>query len=100
VYSTCSFNPIENEAVVQAALTKLDGKVCLVDVSKEVSPHLRYRKGMTFWKVFHRGKGSRDPPVWYSDWQSVPENKRHSGNKDSAKLVESMFSGVYTRDNN
>ncbi len=97
VYSTCSFNPIENEAVVQAALTKLEGKVCLVDISKEVSSHLRYRKGLTAWKVFHRGKGSRDPPVWYSDWRSVPDHKKHSGNKDSAKLVESMFSDVYTR---
>jgi 16S rRNA C967 or C1407 C5-methylase (RsmB/RsmF family) len=100
VYSTCSFNPIENEAVVQAALTQLNGKVCLVDVSKEISPYLRYRKGMVAWKVFHRGKGGRDPPVWYSDWRSVPDHKKHSGNKDSAKLIESMFSDVYTKANN
>ena len=27
VYSTCSFNPLENEAVVQAVLIKMKGKV-------------------------------------------------------------------------
>ena len=49
VYSTCSFNPLENEAVVQAALTKLKGKVKLVDVKKELSPFLKYRPGMLKW---------------------------------------------------
>jgi len=33
VYSTCSFNPIENEAVVAAALTEWQGRIELVDVS-------------------------------------------------------------------
>jgi 16S rRNA C967 or C1407 C5-methylase (RsmB/RsmF family) len=100
VYSTCSFNPIENEAVVNAALTLLQGKVSLVDISKEVSPHFKFRPGMTAWKVFHRGKGSKDPGLWFTDWRSVPENKKHSGNKDSTKLLESMFSETYTRRNN
>lgn len=43
VYSTCSFNPIENEAVVAAALSRHIKQMELVDVSKEVSPHLKYR---------------------------------------------------------
>lgn len=37
----------------------------LVDVSKEVSPFLKYRPGMTEWEVYHKGKGKRNPPVWY-----------------------------------
>ena len=100
VYSTCSFNPLENEAVVLAALTQLQGQVSLVDVSKEVSPFLKYRKGMIAWKVFHRGKGNQHPAVWYSDWRSVPSDKTHSGNKDSSRLLETMFSDIYTRRNN
>ena len=35
VYSTCSFNPIEDEAVVCAALQKYIKQVELVDVSGE-----------------------------------------------------------------
>jgi len=53
VYSTCSFNPIENEAVLAAVLSKVDGTVALVDCSKEL-PGLERRPGMTTWKVFSR----------------------------------------------
>lgn len=31
-YSTCSLNPIENEAVVAALLQKYEGKIKLLDV--------------------------------------------------------------------
>jgi len=40
VYSTCSFNPIEDEAVVAAVLEKVKGQFELVDISKEASPEL------------------------------------------------------------
>jgi len=100
VYSTCSFNPLENEAVVNAALTLLEGKISLVDISKEVSPHFKYRPGMTAWKVFHRGKGHMSPALWYTDWRSVPADKTHAGNKDSTRLLQTMFSEIYTRRNN
>jgi multisite-specific tRNA:(cytosine-C5)-methyltransferase len=57
IYSTCSFNPLENEAVVAAALSRHIKQMELVDVSQEVSPNLKYRQGLTHWKVFHKGKG-------------------------------------------
>ena len=94
VYSTCSFNPIENEAVVQAALTELNGVVDLVDVSKDVSPHLKYRPGMTAWKVFHRGKGKNWPPLWYKTWESVEDWKRDETKSHS--LCKTMFHPIYT----
>ena len=97
VYSTCSFNPIENEAVVQAALTELKGVVDLVDVSKEVSPHLKYRQGMTAWKVFHRGKGKNWPPLWYKTWESVEDWKRDE--TKSHALCKTMFHPIYTHFN-
>ena len=100
VYSTWSLNPIENEAVVQAALVKLSSKVHLVDVSDEVSPFLKYRKGLTAWKVFHKGKGVKNPAMWYTDWRSVPEHQSRDSNKDAVKLLPSMFSDIYTRANN
>ena len=50
VYSTCSFNPVEDEAVVGSMLLKCAGSVRLVDVSAEV-PGLKYLKGVKSWKV-------------------------------------------------
>jgi 16S rRNA C967 or C1407 C5-methylase (RsmB/RsmF family) len=51
VYSTCSLNPIENEAVVAAALLKFKDQVDVVPV--EELPGLDYKKGLTNWKVFN-----------------------------------------------
>ncbi|KAK0551251.1 tRNA (cytosine-5-)-methyltransferase ncl1 [Tilletia horrida] len=71
VYSTCSLNPLENEAVVAAALREHGalnadgGDVHLVDVSSEI-PELTRRPGKRSWKVTPgRGKhlyagGSKD----------------------------------------
>jgi len=67
---------LENEAVVAAALVKLKGKVRLVDMTKDVSPFLKYRKGMTRWEVFHKAKGSYHPEAWYRSYDSVPEERR------------------------
>lgn len=58
VYSTCSLNPIENEAVIAAALRECGadpaegraGSVRVVDVSDQF-PELIRRPGMTTWKV-------------------------------------------------
>lgn len=50
VYSTCSLNPVENEAVVGAALRHFKGDVELVDCS-DLLPALKRRPGMTSWKV-------------------------------------------------
>ncbi len=47
VYSTCSLNPIEDEAVVAAALERcLDMEIVPIDL-----PGLKYCPGMTSWKV-------------------------------------------------
>lgn len=52
VYSTCSFNPVENEAVVAAALDLNKGKFRLVPTPKEtVLPQLKRRDGLSSWKV-------------------------------------------------
>ncbi|KAG0348939.1 hypothetical protein BG005_011244 [Podila minutissima] len=51
VYSTCSFNPMENEAVVAEMLNRANGSLELVDVSHEL-PELKRRSGISDWKVF------------------------------------------------
>lgn len=50
VYSTCSMNPLENEAVVAAAIRQSGGTVKLLDQSGYL-PDLKRRKGLTMWKV-------------------------------------------------
>lgn len=51
VYSTCSLNPMENEAIVAEMLNRSNGSLELVDVSNEL-PELKRRPGLSDWKVF------------------------------------------------
>jgi len=53
VYSTCTFNPIQNEAVVAELLRMSGGNLELVDVSKEL-PNLKRVPGVTDWKVMSK----------------------------------------------
>ncbi|WFD07759.1 multisite-specific tRNA:(cytosine-C(5))-methyltransferase [Malassezia vespertilionis] len=89
VYSTCSLNPIENEAVVGAALRHFKGEVELVDCA-ETAPLLKRRPGMTSWKVAP-GKGAHLYPStdrqedaedakpvlpampWVTSWEALKE---------------------------
>ena len=65
----------------------------IVDVSKEVSPHLKYRPGLTAWEVYHRGKGKRHGPEFYRSYIEVPDWKRKV-------IKETMFTSTYTDFNN
>ncbi|KAJ0389655.1 hypothetical protein ATCC90586_012156 [Pythium insidiosum] len=49
-YSTCTFNPLENEAVVAELLRWSEGALELVDVTNVLSL-LKRRPGMSSWKV-------------------------------------------------
>ena len=53
VYSTCSLNPIEDEAVIASLLNQCNGGAILEDVS-QVLPKLKYCKGLDEWKVMTR----------------------------------------------
>ncbi|CAH0596909.1 unnamed protein product [Chrysodeixis includens] len=66
VYSTCSFNPVENEAVVHRVLQEAGDSVKLVDVA-DMLPGLKYKPGMTYWRP-----ASKDM-VFYEKYEDVPE---------------------------
>ncbi|KAJ8541980.1 hypothetical protein K7X08_016846 [Anisodus acutangulus] len=76
VYSTCSMNPIENEAVVVEILRRCGGSVELVDVSNEL-PHLVRRPGLKKWKVQDKG-------MWLTSFNEVCDSRR-------AAIVPGMF---------
>lgn len=61
VYSTCSLNPIEDEAVVAAALQRCAAEVELVDLVERFAgtcPGLVLRPGLATWKVLVRDQDS------------------------------------------
>ena len=86
VYSTCSMNPVENEAVVASAIERCGGlsKVTIVDCSSAL-PKLKRRPGLKQWKVMDKqGK------IWHS-WSEVEDQKAKIGPEGLGKLVEGMF---------
>ncbi|XP_038990155.1 RNA cytosine-C(5)-methyltransferase NSUN2-like isoform X3 [Phoenix dactylifera] len=68
VYSTCSMNPVEDEAVVAEILRRSGGSVELVDVSSEL-PELIRRPGLKTWKV-------KDKGLWLTSYKDVPIHRR------------------------
>ncbi|KAL9976465.1 hypothetical protein ACROYT_G013772 [Oculina patagonica] len=50
VYSTCTLNPVEDEAVICTLLQKAEGAIELVDVSSHL-PNLKRSPGLKTWKV-------------------------------------------------
>jgi len=78
VYSTCSLNPVENEAVLHRILKDAGAAVSLVEVKEKV-PGLVYSQGMTDWKL--SGKHKKDMAcsedmVFYSSYEEVPPSMR------------------------
>lgn len=93
VYSTCSMNPVENEAVVASAIDRCGGlsKVSVIDCS-DALPGLRRRHGLNTWRVMDKqGK------IWQS-WSEVQEQRMRNGSEGLARLVEDMFPPVDSSD--
>uniref|UniRef100_H2YC23 tRNA (cytosine(34)-C(5))-methyltransferase n=1 Tax=Ciona savignyi TaxID=51511 RepID=H2YC23_CIOSA len=67
VYSTCSLNPIEDEAVVAAAIQHCGGAVEVIDADL---PGLKWSPGVSKWRVMDRDMN------WYETHDEVPENKK------------------------
>ncbi|EDX01237.1 tRNA (cytosine(34)-C(5))-methyltransferase [Drosophila yakuba] len=68
VYSTCSLNPIENEAVLQRIIKDADGALELVDAGHLV-PGLKYKPGMTDWKL-----ATKEVDQIFTNFDEVPES--------------------------
>ncbi|XP_010531362.1 PREDICTED: tRNA (cytosine(34)-C(5))-methyltransferase-like [Tarenaya hassleriana] len=76
IYSTCSMNPVEDEAVVAEILRRCAGSVELLDVLNEL-PELIRRPGLKTWKV-------RDKGAWFTSYKDVPKYRRGG-------ILQSMF---------
>ena len=69
VYSTCSLNPIEDEAVVMALLRRCRGAVRLVDV-RTLYPALKRMPGLFTWQVCDQENHV------YPEFAAIPEEQR------------------------
>ncbi|KAI9710624.1 MAG: hypothetical protein M1812_007389 [Candelaria pacifica] len=87
VYSTCSMNPVENEAVVSTAITRCGGlaNVDLVDCQNDL-PGLERRSGLNAWNVM-----DKQGRTWHS-WVDVARQKKEHGDDGLSRLAENMFS--------
>ncbi|RLN91580.1 hypothetical protein BBJ28_00017097 [Nothophytophthora sp. Chile5] len=87
-YSTCSLNPVENEAVVAELLRRSDGALELVDCS-EMLPGLVTRPGITSWEVAWQARTAkgeaRAPLQWFDRYETVP------GFLQGSRILRSMF---------
>lgn len=77
VYSTCSLNPVENEAVVAEALRQNVGKIRLVDVSTEL-PNLKRSPGLNTWNVANKAGNFIQKP----DAQKGNNGKKKNSDND------------------
>ncbi|BDD57184.1 hypothetical protein MPDQ_002952 [Monascus purpureus] len=86
VYSTCSMNPIENEAVVACAIERCGGtdKVQIVDCSDQLSG-LKRAPGLRSWKVM-----DRQGRLWNS-WEDVEKQREQEGIDGLGRLAAGMF---------
>ncbi|CAH8436983.1 unnamed protein product [Schistosoma turkestanicum] len=84
VYSTCSFNPVENEAVVASMLHACQGAVRLIEpnlmehILSDSSENkysgrqeFKFRPGLSSWRVMDK-KG-----VWFTSYDEVPTGQRN-----------------------
>ncbi|PWA02302.1 hypothetical protein BB558_001571 [Smittium angustum] len=91
VYSTCSLNPIENEAVVASALNHYKGALELVDVSDELKNLIR-RPGLSSWKVFDRdGVESNTVKVEDSEIGDKPSAEKQDEKNETKTLYTSLY---------
>ncbi|KAF0685757.1 Aste57867_22365 [Aphanomyces stellatus] len=85
VYSTCSFNPVEDEAVLAELLRRSDGALEVLDPSAML-PGLKYRPGRVKWSVGWRSKSkssakghlikkveaTNELHHWFDEYNDVP----------------------------
>jgi multisite-specific tRNA:(cytosine-C5)-methyltransferase len=87
VYSTCSMNPVENEAVIASAIERCGGssRVRLLDCKDEI-PDLKRNKGLTEWGVMSKSGNI------YHTWAELEQAKANGTTKDGdSKLSQGMF---------
>lgn len=86
VYSTCSMNPVEDEAVLAEAIKRCGGsKLVEILETKDSLPGLKRHSGLKTWNVM-----DKTGRIW-DDYESVLKHKAESGEDGLNRLSEGMF---------
>ncbi|EUD66696.1 hypothetical protein C922_03021 [Plasmodium inui San Antonio 1] len=91
VYSTCSLNPIENEAVICEVFNSLENRNCLklINFGNELIDKLNFKQGLTEWKVMIDDQ-------WFDTYEQYCDylqNKEHGKYK---KIYDKIQHGMFT----
>lgn len=104
VYSTCSMNPVENEAVVASAIESCGGnaKVKLVNCSDHL-PNLIRKPGLNKWKVLDTSHVSGEDKInhMFTSWEAFQKTKEKYdeegfGRQFSSKITQGVFPPIAT----
>ena len=88
-YSTCSLNPIEDEAIVASALKQFPGCIELVEVSV---PGFIFRQGLTQWKVMVDKLNRQEGESYFVEFDKYEDlNDQYK----SKNIKETMFMAHY-----
>ncbi|KJP89302.1 hypothetical protein AK88_00964 [Plasmodium fragile] len=91
VYSTCSLNPIENEAVICEVFNSVENRDCLklINFGNELIDKLNFKEGLTEWKVMMDDQ-------WFDTYEqycNYLQNKEHGKYK---KIYDKIQNGMFT----
>ncbi|KAI1083555.1 S-adenosyl-L-methionine-dependent methyltransferase [Whalleya microplaca] len=86
VYSTCSMNPVENEAVIVSAIERCGGpdKIEIIDC-KDRLPQLKRRPGLHQWQIM-----DKTGRIW-SSWEEVQQHALTNDGHIPGKVLDTMF---------
>ncbi|GAB64383.1 NOL1/NOP2/sun family methyltransferase [Plasmodium cynomolgi strain B] len=90
VYSTCSLNPIENEAVICEIFNSIENRNCLklINFGNELIDKLNFKPGLTEWKVMMDDQ-------WFDTYEqycNYLQNKEHGKYK---KIYDKIQLGMF-----
>ncbi|KAL5705172.1 multisite-specific tRNA:(cytosine-C(5))-methyltransferase [Ranunculus cassubicifolius] len=97
VYSTCSMNPVENEAVVAEVLRRCGGSVELLDVSSEL-PQLIRRPGLKTWKIRDKELPETDDNPQENVGAADTVSERKSQNEDGINMDTEQLDNLVSTD--
>ncbi|CXI28962.1 methyltransferase, putative [Plasmodium berghei] len=91
IYSTCSLNPIENEAVICEVFNLLNNgeSLKLINFENELVKKLNYREGLTEWKLLIDDK-------WFNTYDEFIDYLKSIQPEKFKKIYEKIKNGMFT----